>query len=60
MVRMMAKHQLGKDLSDREVREIETFLKALTSPLPEDFIEKPDLPPMAEDAEFPKLEQQEA
>jgi cytochrome c peroxidase len=59
-IRMMAKHQLGKDLSDREVREIETFLKALTSPLPEDFIEKPDLPPMAEDAEFPKLEQQEA
>jgi cytochrome c peroxidase len=33
VVRLMARHQLGKELSDDEVSEIVTFLKALTGKL---------------------------
>lgn len=44
-VRLMAFHQLGKELSDADVRSIVTFLGALTAPLPTDFIERPALPP---------------
>jgi cytochrome c peroxidase len=44
-VRLMAKHQLGRDLSDAQTRSIETFLKALTGELPRDRITPPTLPP---------------
>jgi cytochrome c peroxidase len=33
-VQLMARHQLGKELGDAEIREIVTFLKALTGELP--------------------------
>lgn len=44
MVRMMAEHQLGKSLSDEDVKSIVTFLEALTGKLPEKLIAAPELP----------------
>lgn len=41
-VKLMATHQLGKDLSNADVASIVTFLKSLTGELPK--IEKPELP----------------
>jgi cytochrome c peroxidase len=41
-VKLMAHHQLGKDLSSAEVESIVTFLKSLTGELPK--VEKPELP----------------
>lgn len=41
-VKLMAKHQLGKDLSDAEVENIVAFLDSLTGELPK--IDKPTLP----------------
>jgi cytochrome c peroxidase len=46
-VRMMGKHQLGLELSDEEVKSIETWLKSLTGKLPEAYIKPPELPPSA-------------
>ena len=43
-VRMMAKHQLGKDLNDKQVDQIIAFLESLTGEIPTDYIEKPELP----------------
>jgi cytochrome c peroxidase len=43
-VRIMAKVQLGKNLSDQDVSEIVTFLESLTGKLPEDFATAPVLP----------------
>ena len=44
-VKMMAAHQLGKDLSDQEIASIVTFLNALTGDLPAaTLIGKPELP----------------
>lgn len=54
-IEMMGKYQLGKDLSDKQVESIKTFLEALTSPLPQEFIEKPELPPMENKEQFPEL-----
>ena len=44
-VRIMAKVQLGKNLSDGDVADIVVFLNSLTGKLPENFIEAPVLPP---------------
>ena len=44
-VKMMARHQLGKELDDKEVASIVTFLKTLTGELPADLIADPALPP---------------
>lgn len=44
-VRMMASHQLGKELSDDEVKSIVTWLETLTGEIPKDYIAKPELPP---------------
>lgn len=45
-VKLMARHQLGKELSDADVTSIVTFLGALTGDLPPaDRIGKPELPP---------------
>jgi cytochrome c peroxidase len=41
-VKLMATHQLGKDLSAADVESIVTFLKSLTGELPK--IDKPELP----------------
>ena len=47
-IRMMGRHQLGKDLSDEKVAAIESFLTALTGEIPADYIERPELPPSTE------------
>ena len=44
-VRIMARVQLGKTLSDPDTAAIVTFLKSLTGKLPEDFARAPVLPP---------------
>ena len=53
-VKLMGRHQLGKELSDADVSAIVTFLGALTGPLPADLIERPPLP--ASTARTPKPE----
>ncbi len=40
-VKIMAKAQLNKDLSDKEISSIVTFLESLTSDIPEDVKKKP-------------------
>jgi cytochrome c peroxidase len=45
-VRLMAKHQLGKELTPEDTASIVTFLDALTGELPSrDVIAKPEIPP---------------
>jgi cytochrome c peroxidase len=44
MVRLMARHQLGKQLSDAEIAEIITFLHTLTGEIPAELIIPPPLP----------------
>lgn len=44
-VRTMGKHQLGLNLSEREVSSIVAWLSALTGRLPADYIAEPALPP---------------
>jgi len=44
-VRLMAWHQLGKDLTESQVESITTWLRTLTGPVPFDYINEPDLPP---------------
>jgi len=46
-VRMMARHQLGIELEDDEVREIQAWLGSLTGEIPTDYIAPPALPPAA-------------
>lgn len=43
-VKLMAKHQLGKDLKDGEIKEIVAFLGALEGKLDPTYIQKPELP----------------
>lgn len=43
-VKLMAKHQLGKDLSDADVASIVTFLKALTGEIPKDYVAEYKVP----------------
>jgi cytochrome c peroxidase len=44
-VRLMAKHQLGRTLTDAEAEDIVAFLKSLTGELPQSTIAAPALPP---------------
>ncbi len=44
-VRIMAKVQLGNNLSDDDAADIVSFLKSLTGKLPDSFVEAPVLPP---------------
>ena len=44
-VRVMGRHQLGKELTEPDVRAIVAFLDALTGPLPTEYIQTPALPP---------------
>src|SRR2546423_1717985 len=46
-VRVMARVQLARTLTDREVTDIVAFLESLTGPLPADFVTAPILPPAA-------------
>jgi cytochrome c peroxidase len=43
-VRLMGKHELGKQLSDSDVDSIVAWLKSLTGPLPASYIKEPQLP----------------
>jgi cytochrome c peroxidase len=43
-VRLMAKHQVGRNLTPSEIASIVGFLNALTGPIPEKFIEPPSQP----------------
>lgn len=49
-VRLMAKHQRGQELDDEQVEDIIAFLKSLTGEIPEDYIQKPELPSMEKQA----------
>jgi cytochrome c peroxidase len=42
--RLMAKHQLGRELTPEETADILAFLGALKGPLPTDYIAKPEMP----------------
>jgi cytochrome c peroxidase len=44
IVKKMAEHQLGKNISDEETASIVAFLKALTGEIPKDYIAPPKLP----------------
>jgi cytochrome c peroxidase len=50
---MMAKHQLGRQLGDSQVEQIKAFFSALTGEIPEDYIEKPELPESGPDTPEP-------
>lgn len=43
-VRIMARHQLGKELKDDDVKSIVTFLRTLTAAPPTDLVAPPTLP----------------
>ena len=44
MIILMARHQLGKELTNEQVAEIALFLNTLTGEIPYDYIAVPDLP----------------
>ncbi|MGC3971190.1 MAG: cytochrome c peroxidase [Pirellulales bacterium] len=46
-IRVMAKVQLGDDLTDVQIEKIEAFLKSLNGEMPESYIETPILPTAA-------------
>jgi cytochrome c peroxidase len=46
-VRLMARHQLGRTLTDEQVADVVAFLKKLTGKLPTEYIAKPKLPGMS-------------
>ncbi|MDQ3249080.1 MAG: cytochrome-c peroxidase [Chloroflexota bacterium] len=54
MVRIMARHQLGKTVSDAQVVDVVTFLNALTGELPTAYITPPQLPLSGPDTPRPK------
>ena len=54
-VKMMAEHQLGRDLSDEKTQEIIAFLKSLTGEIPTEYIEKPELPDSGPNTPKPQL-----
>jgi cytochrome c peroxidase len=53
-VRLMAHHQLGKDLDAAQIGKIVAFLKTATGEIPSDYIAKPELP--ASGPETPKAD----
>ena len=44
-VRLMARHQLGQELSDQEVGSLGAFLRALTGQIDGAYVARPELPP---------------
>jgi cytochrome c peroxidase len=52
-VKLMASHQLGRDLTDEDTGKIVTFLDALTGELPKDRIVAPRLPESGPDTPKP-------
>jgi cytochrome c peroxidase len=45
LTKMMARHQVGRELTDAQARSIVTFLGALEGEPPKDLVTKPSLPP---------------
>ena len=45
ITKLMARHQVGKELTDAQARSIVTFLGAMTGELPKELVRKPELPP---------------
>lgn len=43
MVRIMVRHQLGKELEDNEINDMVLFLRSLTGEVPADYIARPEL-----------------
>ena len=54
-VRIMAKTQLGKNLTDQQVKDIVAFLKSLTGKLPKHALEVPVLPPSTDKTPKPQF-----
>lgn len=52
-VKLMGEYQLGQALSDEDIADIVTFLKALTGELPADYIAPPTLPESGPDTPAP-------
>lgn len=52
-VKMMASHQLGRELSDEDTRAILAFLESLTGDIPPAWREAPKLPPSGPDTPKP-------
>ena len=46
-LRLMARHQLGKQLTDPQIASIRSFLEALTGTVDTAYVAKPELPPDA-------------
>lgn len=45
VTKLMARHQVGKELTDEQVKSLVTFMGALTGEPPKDLVTKPELPP---------------
>lgn len=56
MVAMMAEHQLGRELEEKDVLAITTFLGALTGEIPSEYVRKPALPPSGPNTPEPVLD----
>ncbi|HIP43090.1 MAG TPA: cytochrome-c peroxidase [Aquifex aeolicus] len=54
-VRIMAKTQLGKELTDQQVKDIVAFLKALTGEIPKHALEVPVLPASTKNTPKPNV-----
>ena len=55
VVRMMARHQIGKELTDTQIASIITWLGSLTGELPMAYIQKPELPASTKSTPPPDL-----
>jgi cytochrome c peroxidase len=53
-IRLMAKHQLGKALSEAEVSSIRAFLESLTGEVDSEYVAKPELPPSGPETPGPR------
>jgi len=53
IVKLMALHQLGRELSDEDTASIVTFLNALTGEIPVDYIAVPEFPESGPDTPGP-------
>jgi cytochrome c peroxidase len=53
MVRIMARHQLGKQLDDEQVRLLVTFLESLTGRIDEGYVAQPEMPESGPDTPMP-------
>ncbi len=54
MVKKMALHQLGRELSDEDTESIITFLGSLKGEVPKEWIDRPELPESGPDTPRPK------